>query len=243
MSHIGQGMSCSNSFNYPVTLYAQTIFNQNVKPKRFYWVLRSTVVLNTSFHLTSRPLSFLSTMFLVLSGPLCPWLFRKALFPFLRLTWALQGLALTGALLCTLPPWAHMPPGLELWSASGGLPNPHLRLTYHLHPVSCLHAHPGCFSAQQSIPSYPTVTWNLALPKVSSLSLHPTLASFPAVCSPSTNMFCFWINVQAILLGPHSIRTGKNLICPLSFTATLEPINLTIPFLCFLDSKNGGRDK
>lgn len=136
-----------------------------------------------------------------------------------------------------------MPPGFKLWSAFGGLPDPHLRLTYHLHSVSCLHAHPGCFSAQQSIPSYPTVTWNSALPKVSSLSLHPTLASFPTVCSPSTNMFCFWINHSGHPPGSPLTQDWEEFnTCNFIYNYIWSHKFNNSFSVCFLNSKNGGRD-
>lgn len=125
-------------------------------------------------------------------------------------------------------------------SGFGQLPNLHLRLTSHLHSVSCLHAHPGCLSAQRSIHSYPTVTCTAAHPKVSSPSSHPTPASFPTVCSPNTSSILFVnVTIRAIFLGPRSLGTGKNLPCQPSRTATSDPTNVTIPFqcVCFFNSK------
>ena len=79
--------------------------------KRCYWVVRNHFSghphLNTRFPLTMWPLPFLSTV----PGSLRTsrsWLLRRALFPFLHLMWALQGLASSHALLSTLPLWAHM---------------------------------------------------------------------------------------------------------------------------------------
>lgn len=100
--------------------------------------------------------------------------FTCSLFPFSRLCSCFsQDLSVLGSLKCTLPlpcglTWAlrrfaltgpFSPPSLckclEHWPVFGWLPTPHLRLTYHLRSVSCLHTHPGCFSTQQSIHSDP----------------------------------------------------------------------------------------
>lgn len=148
----------------------------------------------------SFPFHFYVPGFLRVSLCLAPW---KGSLPFSAPQWGLQGLASTRALLSTFPPW-----GSRLWASSDqylGDCQPTSPLTFTRSPVSTPALAVPLHSALYIVSH---CHLKLTLPKVSSLALHPTLASFPlsAVLAPPHSVFEY--NHRAVHLGSQSLGVG-----------------------------------